>query len=105
MSTQSGGHATRTIIDDGGESMSEHNWADQQIAAYVAGGLAAEEKDRFEAHLRECPECASELNRNLALDRGLDSLFAPVRPSNDLEDRMIRSFHVIKAVEILKPRW
>jgi hypothetical protein len=85
--------------------MSEHIWAQEQIAAYVAEGLTAEEKERFEAHWRECPECAAELERDRALDRGLGSLFASVRPAASLEDRMVRSLHVIKAVDLLRPRW
>src|SRR5262245_37656486 len=85
--------------------MSDHAWAQEQIAAHVAGGLDAPEAERLEAHARECPDCAAALGDPRDLDRGLDSLLAPMKPAAALEDRMIRSVHVIKAADLSRRRW
>src|SRR6266581_4343603 len=53
--------------------MSDHAWAQEQIAAHV--------------------------------DRGLEALFAPMKPAPALEDRMVRSLHVIKAEDLARRRW
>src|SRR5262249_12113896 len=65
----------------------------------------APEAERLEAHARECPDCAAALAEARTLDRGLDSLLAPMKPAPALEDRMIRSVHVIKAVDLSRRRW
>src|SRR5262245_45158737 len=74
--------------------MSDHAWAQESIAAYLAGGLSADEAARLEAHARECAQCAAAVDSARRLDRELDSLFASVRPGLDLEDRAIQKFRV-----------
>lgn len=69
--------------------MSDHIWAREQIAAYVAGGLADDEVERLRAHTRECPDCSAALASASAIDRDLGELFAPVRPDFLLEDRAV----------------
>ncbi len=69
--------------------MSEHLWVQENLAAYLAAGLAAAERDRLEAHVAACPECAGALASAEALDRKLGQLFAAVRPGPDLEDAAI----------------
>ena len=40
----------------------EHDWFAQQLATYLADGLNADERSRFEAHARACESCAHELD-------------------------------------------
>jgi hypothetical protein len=72
--------------------MSDHTWTQEHAAAFVAGGLSAEEAERLEAHVRDCPACAAAVSAARDLDRGLGSLFAADRPGPALEDRAVRSF-------------
>src|SRR5690349_5871856 len=74
--------------------MSDHAWTHEHVAAYLAGGLDAAERERFDAHVAGCPGCAAELAAARAADRAVDALFAPVRPGPALEDRLIRSLRV-----------
>ena len=39
--------------------MSEHAWVQEQVAVYLAGGLDAQEAERFETHVRDCPVCVT----------------------------------------------
>ena len=71
---------------------SDHVWSQEQIAAYIAGGLDAQEAERLEAHARECPACAAAIAAARSLDSGLSSLFAEARPGLELEDRAIHKF-------------
>ncbi len=75
---------------------SEHEWCKDQMAAHAAGGLSAEERARFEAHAAGCAECIAERDAVRRFDRGMDKLFAPVRPPAGLEDRVIRSLRTAK---------
>ncbi|MCI0379951.1 MAG: Flp pilus assembly protein CpaB, partial [Gemmataceae bacterium] len=75
--------------------MSEHTWALENLAGYVAGGMEGDEYDRFEKHVAQCGECARALDEAQALDRRLGSLFAPVRPSPALEDNMIQVLRML----------
>ncbi len=79
--------------------MSEHAWSQEHIAAYLAGGLDASECERLEAHLRECPACASALEANRRLDSGLASLFDVAHPRPDLEDRALQAFRRTRDVQ------
>jgi len=71
--------------------VSEHVWSQEQIAAYLADGLSSEECDRLERHAKECPECAAALAAAQHFDRGLGTLFAPLRPKSGLEDRAVQA--------------
>jgi hypothetical protein len=88
-----------------GCTMSEHAWTLENIAAYVAGGLDAEEGERLQRHAAECTECAAALLQARSLDHGLDALFAAARPGPVLEDRMIRSLRTDAAGRELRGRW
>src|SRR5205814_4262012 len=68
---------------------SEHFWFSEQIAAYIAGGLAREDRARFESHAAECETCAAELNAARQLEEKMSSLFAATLPARDFEDRLI----------------
>ena len=77
--------------------MSDHAWTQENLAAFVAGGLDAAEDERLERHAAECTECAAALHQARLLDRGLDTLFAAGRPGPALEDRMVQSLRTVSA--------
>jgi Domain of unknown function (DUF4349)/Putative zinc-finger len=85
--------------------MSDHAWVQEQIAAAVAGGLTGPEAERLDAHVRDCPECAAALADARTLDRGLGSLFAPVRPGPELEDEVIHGLRAARARRLLLSGW
>ena len=70
--------------------MTDHNWAQERIATAAVGGLPADEAARLDAHAAACPDCAAALADARALDRGLDALFAPVRPGPAVDVRVVR---------------
>src|SRR5947209_8885454 len=72
-------------------TMSEHAWVLENIETYNAGGLEHDERERLEKHTAECPACAGALAEAKAMDERMDALFAEVRPSPALEDRLVRS--------------
>src|SRR5262245_32985835 len=76
--------------------MTEHHWTQEHVAAAVAGGLNTEEAERFDAHVRDCPECAAAVADARKLDRGLGTLFARVRPGPGLEDDVIRALRATR---------
>jgi hypothetical protein len=71
-------------------SHADHEWAKEQIAAHLAGGLNAEERARLEAHAASCAECIAELDAARRFDRQMDDLFAPVRAKAGMEERIIQ---------------
>ncbi|HYF01256.1 MAG TPA: zf-HC2 domain-containing protein, partial [Planctomycetota bacterium] len=71
-------------------SHAEHEWAREQIAAHLAGGLSAEERARLEAHVHTCAECIAEIDGARRFEASMETLFAPARPKPGLEDRVIR---------------
>ena len=85
--------------------MSDHAWSQEQIAASVAGGLSADEAERLAAHAGGCPECAADLAAARRLDAELTGLFAPVRPTVGVEDRVIASLRGAKARRPLLTGW
>src|SRR6516162_3179887 len=70
--------------------MSEHAWFDEHLAGYHAGGLTAQERERFERHAACCKDCARSLNDWAGFDRSLDDLFAEVRPEVGWEGRLLQ---------------
>jgi hypothetical protein len=66
-----------------------HSWVREHAETYVADGLSIDESLRLEDHLRDCAPCAAAVDEARRLDRGLNSLFAPIRPGADLEDRAV----------------
>ncbi len=71
--------------------MSEHAWTLENLAALVAGGLAPDERERLEQHAADCADCGRALADARRADRQMMTLFAAVRPSPALEDRLIRT--------------
>src|SRR5581483_250578 len=70
--------------------MSEHQWVQENLAAYVADGLDTAERERVELHVTTCPGCARALNDARLLDGKLGQLFAPDQPAPALEDALIQ---------------
>lgn len=78
--------------------MTDHIWTHERIAAFLADGLDAIDRERFDAHVRDCSECFTALEAARAFDGGLANLFASVRPSAMLEDRTLRAIREPKIV-------
>jgi glycine cleavage system regulatory protein len=72
-------------------SHADHEWAKEQIAAHLAGGLPADERARLEAHMASCAECIADLDAARRFERQMDDAFAPIRPKAGLEDRVVRA--------------
>src|SRR4051812_1385268 len=77
--------------------MSEHVWAQENSAAYVAGGLDAAEGERLENHLAECPACARLVAEARSLERKLAPVVLAADPGPALEDRIIRALPPMQA--------
>ena len=71
-------------------SHADHEWAREQLAAHLAGGLPADERARLEAHIAGCAECIAELDALRRFDASMEEMFAPIRPQPGLEERVIR---------------
>ncbi len=69
--------------------MSEHEWFQDRIATYVAGGLPDEERERFDAHRSACGDCAGELEAMLQMEKTMTQIFSAVVPAANFEDRLI----------------
>ncbi len=78
-------------------SYADHEWARENLPAHLAGGLSAEERARMEGHVSGCAECIAELDALRRFERGMDDLFAPVRPRPGLEERVIRGLRAAAA--------
>ncbi len=79
----------------------DHEWAKEQIAAHLAGGLSAEERTRIEAHTASCAECIAEIDAARRFDRQMDDLFTPVRAKAGLEEKIIQK---LRTEPLAKPR-
>jgi anti-sigma-K factor RskA len=69
--------------------MSGHDaWADS-VGAYLLGALPPDELDAFEAHLRDCPQCRSDVEELRVAADALPVSVAPVAPPPALKDRIM----------------
>ena len=85
-------------------TMSEHDWVQEHIASFHAGGLESDERDRLEKHVASCAECRAGLDELRSLDHKIGSLFATVRPNAAIEDRMIQSLRA-QPQRQWRPHW
>ncbi|WP_171470534.1 DUF4349 domain-containing protein [Frigoriglobus tundricola] len=87
--------------------MSEHVWVQEHAAAYLAGGLDAQEAERLEAHARDCPACSSALAAAQQLDGVLSELFTTARPDPELGDRAVARLRAVPQRKALRraARW
>src|SRR6476661_7928154 len=60
--------------------------------AYLAGGLADEERAAMASHAAGCPACAAWLEQAQAADRELQATFAADVPDERFEDRLVAAF-------------
>src|SRR5262249_35774437 len=70
-------------------AMSNHNWTQENLDAYLAGGLTADERSSVELHIEACAECAQTLEESRKLEQLMDDLFIEARPDAALEERAI----------------
>jgi hypothetical protein len=70
-------------------AMSNHNWTQENLDAYLAGGLTADERRSVELHIEACAECAQALEESRKLEQLMDDLFIEARPDAALEERAI----------------
>ncbi len=77
--------------------MNDHATIQEQIATYLADGLTATQHITFDAHIKDCAECARMLADSRSTDKALQALFAPLRPTATLEDRIVRSLRNVEA--------
>ncbi len=75
---------------------SEHAWIHDHLAAHLAGGLDAAERQRFDAHINACSDCFDAFTEARDSDRLLQrtlGALAPVSTAQDpFEDRLITHF-------------
>ena len=69
--------------------MSNHAWTQENLDAYLAGGLTAAERSEVEQHSATCAECAQALAESRKLEQMMDDLFVNERPNAGLEARAI----------------
>ena len=71
---------------------SPHAWIHEHLAAYLANGLNAEERQRFDAHINSCPECFDAFTEARDADRVLQRAFGGLLPDEKLEEKVITHF-------------
>ncbi len=84
--------------------MSEHEWVQENLDAYVAGALSAAELGRVAQHVADCADCKQALTQAQKLETTMAELFADARPDAKLEDRMIRGLRKVR-VPMRWPAW
>jgi hypothetical protein len=85
--------------------MSDHDWTQEQLAAYVTGGLSADEAGKVDRHIAGCSDCAAALAAERDTDRHLRALFADVRPGFELEDTVVRSTRTLRPRMLGSASW
>ena len=85
--------------------MSEHVWVQENIAAYVAGGLDASEGERLEKHVgRLSHACARFVDEAQgARNRNWPPWVLAANPGPFLEDRVIQSLPPVQATPRMNP--
>lgn len=69
--------------------MSDHvDWADS-VGAYLLGALPPDEREAFEAHLDQCPECRRDVEELRVAADALPVSVAPVAPPPALKQRIM----------------
>src|SRR5947209_18754879 len=68
------------------------NHVEEDIPVYLADGLSPDERRAFESHVAACPQCAAALDQAKTLETRMTALFAPARPTQGFEDRIIQKF-------------
>jgi hypothetical protein len=84
--------------------MSDHAWVQDNLDAYVAGGLPAQDLGRVAQHVADCADCKQALAQAQQLETTMAELFADARPDAKLEERMIRGLRKV-SVPMRWPAW
>src|SRR3954452_22190549 len=77
--------------------MAKHAWIQENLAAYLAGGLDADETARLEDNVSGCPNCARDLAETRQADQTLTALFSTALPDAALEDRLVQALRKPRA--------
>jgi hypothetical protein len=81
-----------------------HHERAEQLLAYCAGGLRAEDAERIALHLRSCSECAAIYSTQVSVWNALDTWkAAPV--SHDFDRRLFARIEAEKAATWLARAW
>jgi hypothetical protein len=82
-----------------GDAMTENNSTHivDQIEAYLSGGLSPDERLAFDAHIAQCPSCATALAEAREADANLRQLFNDARPRPGFEDQIVRNLRLARA--------
>ena len=80
----------------------EHTFVHENLAAYLAGGLTAEERAKFDSHIHACPECFDAFTEARDADLGLKRTLGVLAPleiaggdaggAGTFEDHMVTKF-------------
>lgn len=82
--------------------MTDHQWLNENLYAFLADGLDSAERERAQQHLAACADCARLLKEAKALEVYMTDLFSPARPDTRLEDRAIRRLRI---TPVRRPNW
>lgn len=69
--------------------MAEHEWAWENLDAYLAGALPATELARVAGHVADCGDCKRALAQAQKMETIMDDLFAEARPDVNMEERLV----------------
>jgi hypothetical protein len=83
--------------------MNPHATFRDNLDIYLSGSLSPDETTAFEAHATACPQCAANLATAQKSDQTMRSLFAPLAPAADFEDRLIASLRKPPTIRRLHP--
>jgi autotransporter-associated beta strand protein len=70
----------------------EHAWVHENLGAYLAGGLSAEERGRLDAHVNGCAECFDAFTEARDADRAAQRALAGLTPPGEgmtFEERIV----------------
>ncbi len=82
--------------------MADHAWTQENLDAYVLGGLSVQERSRLERHVDSCSECAHAKSEISEMEQLMDGIFTRVRPDAGLEDRAIQH---LRQARRPRPNW
>ena len=82
--------------------MSDHDFTQESLDAYHAGGLSADERAAVEKHLADCADCRAVLARARKLELVMRGIFTDARPAANLEQRALSR---VRRVPGRLPRW
>src|SRR5947209_3073676 len=84
-----------------------HEWFLENVPAYVAGGLAGDERQKMTAHAAIGAACEAALALAIAADRGMAELFEEVRPGAEFEESVVAGWRdgTASRRRLVHPAW